>query len=106
MSALAKAADHPFTPASNGPDIAARANLLENINERSLEMAKKAVSFIRESLWDSQTNTLFRSYREGRGPQAQADDYAFLIQSLLDLYESTADEQYLHWALQLQRRQG
>ena len=34
-----------------------------------------------------------------------AEDYAFLIQALLDLYQASADSQALDWAIALQRKQ-
>jgi hypothetical protein len=46
-----------------------------------------------------------RSYREGAGSVAGfADDYAFLTQGLLDLYEAGFDIQWLRHAAGLQRR--
>ncbi|PYL84312.1 MAG: thioredoxin domain-containing protein [Verrucomicrobia bacterium] len=46
---------------------------------------------------------LFRSYREGRGEvEGFADDYAFVIQGLLDLYEASFDPGWLKFALELQ----
>lgn len=33
-----------------------------------------------------------------------ADDYAFMIRGLLDLYEASLDEQWLEWAVQLQNK--
>jgi uncharacterized protein YyaL (SSP411 family) len=44
-----------------------------------------------------------RVYRLGPGDApAFADDYAFLISGLIDLYEATFDESYLEWADRLQ----
>ena len=46
---------------------------------------------------------MFRSYREGRGEvEGFADDYAFVIQGLLDLYEASFDPGWLKFALELQ----
>merc|ERR1712093_12614 len=106
ISALCKAADHPFLPASSSPALAARPKQLDGINGKSLQMAKAAVDFIRSNLWDPKTRTLSRSYREGKGPQGQADDYAFFIAGLLDLFESDncRNEDYLKLAAELQER--
>jgi uncharacterized protein YyaL (SSP411 family) len=50
---------------------------------------------------------LFRSYREGRGGvEGFADDYAFVIQGLLDLYEASFDPGWLKFALELQWPNG
>jgi len=49
---------------------------------------------------------LFRNYREGRSQiEGFADDYAFVIQGLLDLYEASFDVEWLKFALQLQETQ-
>src|SRR5213076_154757 len=48
---------------------------------------------------------LFRSYREGRGEvEGFADDYAFVIQGTLDLYEASFETRWLKFALELQRQ--
>lgn len=56
-------------------------------------------------MWDPETRTLYRSWREGRGPIGQTDDYAFLIRGLLDLYEVSGKEEYVLFAVELQERQ-
>ena len=49
---------------------------------------------------------LYRSYREGRGKvEGFADDYAFVIQGLLDLYEASFDVEWLKFAVELQETQ-
>lgn len=69
--------------------------------------AIKAVNFIRRELYDEKSGNLWRVYREGRGDApAFADDYAFLIQGLMDLYEATWDDQYLEFADKLQSKQS
>ncbi|KAK4630929.1 Spermatogenesis-associated protein 20 [Fulvia fulva] len=68
--------------------------------------AEKAVHCIRTQLFDENARTLRRVYREGPGEtQGFADDYAFLISGLLDLYESTFDSQWLEFADILQQTQ-
>ena len=60
---------------------------------------EKAVEFIQRALFDADTATLWRIYREGRGDAPGfCDDYAFLIQGLIDLYEATFNDQYLRFA--------
>ena len=49
---------------------------------------------------------MLRSYREGPSSvEGFTEDYAFLIQGLLDLYEATFDPTWVEWAAQLQARQ-
>ncbi|CAJ2502369.1 Uu.00g097630.m01.CDS01 [Anthostomella pinea] len=68
--------------------------------------AEKAVKCIRDNLFDPKTNTLRRVYREGPGEtQGFADDHAFLISGLLDLYEATFNDEHLQFADVLQQKQ-
>ncbi|KAF8862674.1 hypothetical protein BDZ45DRAFT_670876 [Acephala macrosclerotiorum] len=71
-----------------------------------LGFATKAATFIYENLYDERTKTLYRIWREGRGEtEGFADDYALLIEGLIDLYEATFDEKWLKWADDLQQTQ-
>ena len=71
-----------------------------------ISAAVKAVECIQHHLFSSDTNTLRRVYREGPGEtQGFADDYAFLISGLLDLYEATFDSKWLQFADTLQKTQ-
>jgi uncharacterized protein YyaL (SSP411 family) len=68
-----------------------------------LTNAVAAAKFVRSEL--AEGDRLFRSWREGRGVvQGFAEDYAFLIQGLLDLYEASFDIGWLQWAESLQNR--
>jgi uncharacterized protein YyaL (SSP411 family) len=70
-----------------------------------LSLATRAAEFIRRELYDPATRTLYRSWREGRSDiPGFAEDYAFLIQGLLDLYEADFDVRWLQWAEELQAR--
>ena len=52
------------------------------------------------------TETLLRRYRQGEaGVEAYAEDYAYLIFGLLELFQADGDPAWLEWALTLQRRQ-
>ena len=72
---------------------------------RYIEAATKAANFLRANL--GAHGRLLRSWRGEPGSiDGFAEDYAFLIQGLLDLYESTWDADWLKWALELQDRQN
>jgi hypothetical protein len=62
---------------------------------------------VRTKLYDAKTGKLFRRYRAGEAAiDGFADDCAFLIQGLLDLYEASFDSKYLAWAFDLQKKQN
>ena len=70
------------------------------------ESARRAARFIREAMWNKSTGTLLRRYRGGDADiDAYAEDYAFLIFGLLELFQADPDPEWLHWAIELQRRQ-
>jgi hypothetical protein len=61
---------------------------------------------LRTNLYDEKSSTLFRNYREGRSAiEGFADDYAFVIQGILDLYEASFDVEWVKFALELQKTQ-
>jgi uncharacterized protein YyaL (SSP411 family) len=82
---------------------------VENDHEKEqrtmyLHAAVRAAEFIERELYDAGSGVVFRSWRNGRGTvEGFAEDYAFLIQALLDLYEAAFDLRWLKWAEQLQR---
>ena len=68
--------------------------------------ARKAATFVRAMLWRDADATLLRRYREGEaGIAAYAEDYAYLIWGVLELFQATGEADWLEWALTLQRRQ-
>ena len=74
-------------------------------DEACLAAATRAAEFVQSELYDTKTGVLYRSWREGRGDiPAFAEDYAALIQGLLDLYEAGFEIRWLQWAEQLQAR--
>jgi uncharacterized protein YyaL (SSP411 family) len=69
-----------------------------------LQPAICAAEFLQRELYDAGRGVLYRSYREGRGAaEGFAEDYAFLIQGLLDLYEASFELRWLQWAERLQQ---
>ncbi|CAG8606655.1 10106_t:CDS:10, partial [Diversispora eburnea] len=76
-------------------------------DEKIRDLAENAAKFIKSNLYDKEKNILLRSFKEGPGNvQGFVDDYSFLIGGLLDLYESTFNESYLTWAIDLQDKQN
>ena len=65
--------------------------------------AKCAVSFIFSKMFSPDGQLLHRFYDGESAVDANLDDYAFLIQGLLELYETTFDVDYLKNALKLNK---
>jgi uncharacterized protein YyaL (SSP411 family) len=73
---------------------------------RYLDAARRAALFIWKQLWNAETRTLLRRYRRGDAAvEGYAEDYAYLIFGLLELFQADGDPRWLEWALMLQRRQ-
>ena len=99
--------DDKIIAAWNGLMISAYARAAQVLDEpRYLEAARRAAKFLRANLYDEKSKLLFRSYRDGRSAvEGFADDYAFVVQGLLDLYEASFDVEWLKFARQLQETQ-
>jgi len=95
--------DDKILTAWNGLMIAALARGSQSLAERSYaQAAVGAANFILERM-QTRTGRLYRRYREGEAANlGYADDYAFFIWGLLDLYETIFDVQYLREAVRLQ----
>jgi uncharacterized protein YyaL (SSP411 family) len=91
----------------NGLMISAYARAAQVLDEpRYLEIATRAANFLRRNLCEEKSKLLYRSYREGRSNiEGFADDYAMLINGLLDLYEASFDVAWLKLASDLQATQ-
>lgn len=96
--------DDKAITAWNGLMISAFAKGYQVLGDESyLEAAKRAARFVRDELTHPETGELIRSYREGPADVSGfAEDYAFLTQGLLDLYEAGFDSEWLRWADELQ----
>jgi len=71
-----------------------------------LDAARRAAAFIRERMWDAGTRTLLRRYRDGAAEiEAYAEDYAYLISGLLELFQADPAPMWLEWAIALQHQQ-
>ena len=91
----------------NGLMISAYARGAQVLDEaRYLEIATRAAKFLRTNLYVEKSKLLYRNYRSGRSDiEGFADDYGFVIQGLLDLYEASLDVQWLKFAVELQETQ-
>jgi uncharacterized protein YyaL (SSP411 family) len=89
----------------NGLMIAAMAKGYQVLgDERYLKAAQKSALFIKNHLMEH--GELLRRYREGESRyRGTLEDYAFLMNGLLNLYESNFDEQWIRWAHDLQNQQ-
>jgi uncharacterized protein YyaL (SSP411 family) len=99
--------DDKIITAWNGLMISAFARGAQILNDPAyLEGATRAASFIRNQLYDETRKVLVRNYREGPSAvEGFADDYAFVIHGLLDLYEASFDIGWLKFAIELQETQ-
>jgi uncharacterized protein len=97
--------DDKILTAWNGLMISAFSKTGAALGERRyVEAAAESASFLRSHL--TAGDRLLRSWRGEAGNIAGfAEDYAFLIQGLLDLYEATWEVDWLKRALELQERQ-
>ena len=72
-------------------------------NERYLNGAKEAARFILREM--RKDGSLMRVYNKGKSQvMGYSEDYAFLIQALIDLYEATFETEWLKEAEDLNRR--
>ncbi|MEZ5274758.1 MAG: thioredoxin domain-containing protein [Opitutaceae bacterium] len=96
--------DDKIITAWNGLMISALARNARGLGRpEDLQAAQRAAGFLRENLWDPKTERLYRTYRESRGEvEGFCEDYAYLIQGLIDLYEADGSMVWLEWAGQLQ----
>ncbi len=73
---------------------------------RLLSAAVGTATFLRKNLYNKDTHTLYRRYRDSRaGLPGQLSDYTSLVHGLLELYQASQDPQWLSWAVDLTSRQ-
>ncbi len=102
ISALAKAAQVLGGGGESGEK--ARAAAAEE-SARHKAAAVRAAEFVGRELFDPARGVLYRSWRAGRGAaEGFAEDYAYFIQGLLDLYEASFGLRWLQWAEALQTK--
>ena len=97
--------DDKILTAWNGLMITAFANAAQALDRKDYQSsAENAAEFIWKKLYKK--GQLYRRYRDGdaRFP-AYLDDFAFYIQGLIDLYQTSFDKKWLDRAQELQRLQ-
>ncbi len=73
---------------------------------RYLEAAREAAEFLLARMYEPASGRLWRRHCDGETAiPAFLDDYAFLIQALVDLYEASFDRRYLEAAAALAERE-
>jgi uncharacterized protein YyaL (SSP411 family) len=72
-----------------------------------LHDAQRAAAFIKTRLWDQPSGVLLRRFRNGEsGIEGYAEDYAYLVLGLLELFQADGDATWLEWARVLQEVQN
>ncbi len=92
----------------NGLMISTFAKAYQVLGDKAyLESSQRAAQFLKSKLYDPKTHELYRRWREGdRQARGIADDYAFLTQGLIDLYEADFNPEWLDWAIELTEAQN
>jgi uncharacterized protein YyaL (SSP411 family) len=95
--------DDKIITAWNGLMISAFAKAYQVLDDKAyLDVAVRAAQFIESKLYNPQTRHLYRRYRDGDARfEGGLQDYAFLTQGFLDLYESSFDIHWLDQAINL-----
>jgi uncharacterized protein YyaL (SSP411 family) len=99
--------DDKIITAWNGLMISAYAKAYQILGKKHfLAIAEQAARFIMTNVHDSSTHQLYRRYRDGESKfEGGLQDYSFLCQGLLDLYEASFDIHWLEQAIDLTQRQ-
>ncbi len=98
--------DNKVLTSWNGLQISALAKAYKVLDDvRYLVAAQRAVKFVLAKMYDPATGQLLRRYCEGEAAVgAFLDDYAFLSQGLLDLFEAKPEAWLLKFSLDLAQR--
>jgi uncharacterized protein YyaL (SSP411 family) len=100
--------DDKIITAWNGLMISAFARAYQVLDEPEyLQAAERAADFVLKKIYNTQTKTLKRRYRDGEAKYpGHLDDYAFLTMGLLDLYEAGFDIKWVEQAVALTETQN
>ncbi len=89
---------------SSGAELGSRSS---SHGDTHLETAIRAATFLKKTMVEESSGRLFRRYRGGQAAiNGYAEDYAFLIFGLLELFQTSADPKWLDWAVALQEDQN
>ena len=101
------ARDDKIITAWNGLMISALARAGQVFDDRQyVDAGIAAARFVESRMFDPSTASLKRRYRQGTAEiDGLLEDYAYLIQGLLDLYEASFDARWLSLASRLQETQ-
>ncbi|MEO5740283.1 MAG: thioredoxin domain-containing protein, partial [Vicinamibacterales bacterium] len=73
---------------------------------RCLAAAERSAQFLEQHMWDASRQIVKRRYREGdTAIDGYAEDYAYLIFGLIELFQAGGNPRWLEWARTLQKRQ-
>jgi len=99
--------DDKVITAWNGMMIGALAKGSRVLTDPSLlTAAVEAATFVQVNLYDEADHSLQRRYRnQEAGMAGQLDDYTFLVDGLLDLYQASQDPRWLMWSIALTEHQ-
>ena len=99
--------DDKVITAWNGMMIGALARGSRILQDPQLEVAaEQAAQFLKSNLYNSTTNTLQRRYRNKKaGAAGQLSDYAYLVDGLLELYQTSHNPLWLKWSTELTEKQ-
>ena len=91
----------------NGLMISAYARAYEVLQDNEyLTSAINAANFIMNGLYDKKSKKLLRRYRDSEARyRAHLEDYTYLAQGLLDLYEASLSIEWLETAIELTKQQ-
>ena len=78
---------------------------LERLDDLGLRSRSSSANLLQTKLYRRNDRTLLRTYRDGQSKiDGFTDDFAFLIQGLIDLYEASFDTRWLDLAGTVQER--
>ena len=99
--------DDKIITAWNGMMIGALARGSRILQDPQLEVAaEQAAQFLKNNLYNHTTNTLQRRYRNNKaGAAGQLADYAYLVDGLLELYQTSHNPRWLKWSVELTTKQ-